>query len=183
SVATTIATQPQNENLTSLTWLLAHQKWSVASEVTWQILAPAAPDHTLQTEHCNLILEIDRLWTHYSGGRYGFEAQERVWDSLASGQSATQPTTQPATRNRSIGDRIQQFRQRVGWTANRASATATPKPIGAFPAEAPWPTDPHQPLLCGDRACTPSPTAIAAAYPSLGIIQMFDRCLEQSPQF
>lgn len=185
-VALTLATRPQNENLTSLAWLLAHQQWLIASEATWQILAQEAPTYAVQGQHCHLILEIDRLWSHYSGGRYGFSAQQRVWDSLASGSAAPSTATSAtpsAAGPGSLSDRVRQFRQRVGWTPDRPGAASAQKPIGAFPTEAPWLTDADEPWFCDDRSCAPLPAAIATAQPSLSVLQIFDHCLAQSTQF
>lgn len=182
-MALTLATRPQNENLTNLSWLLAHQQWLIASEATWQILAQEAPDRAVQAKHCHLLLEIDRLWTHYSGGRYGFSAQQRVWDSLASGSVARSTTAPVTSRPGTLSDRIRQFRQRVGWTPDRASATTSQKPIGAFPTAAPWLTDSYQPWFCDDQSCAPVPAELATAQPSLSVIQLFDHCLAKSNHF
>ncbi len=154
-VATAMASRPQNAALTSLTWLLAHQQWSIASEATWQILDSHAQDSTLFTENCDLILEVDRLWIHYSGGRYGFSAQHQIWDRMVpTGASTPEVAPEAAPSGRALRDRIQQFRRRVGWDRNHFGATPAQPPIGAFPAEAPTAQD------------------------ALMIIRSFDRCLD-----
>lgn len=55
----------------------------------------------IQSLACEDLFIIDRLWTIYSQGRFGFSVQKRIWESLGS-----------ETSDRGRG---QEFSDRVGW--------------------------------------------------------------------
>jgi GUN4-like. len=92
----------------SLQYLLASQELEKADEQTRKLVLQAAErsDNWLRKEEiqslaCEDLFIIDRLWTIYSQGRFGFSVQKRIWESLGAKKS-----------DRSRG---QEFSDRVGW--------------------------------------------------------------------
>ncbi len=92
----------------SLQYLLASQEWEKADEQTRKLVLQAAnrSDNWLRKEDiqslgCEDLFIIDRLWTIYSQGRFGFSVQKRIWESLGS--------------EKPDGARGQEFSDRVGW--------------------------------------------------------------------
>lgn len=91
-----------------LQYLLAIQELEKADEQTRKLVLQAAnrSDNWLRKEEiqslaCEDLFIIDRLWTIYSQGRFGFSVQKRIWESLGSEKS-----------DRSRGE---EFSDRVGW--------------------------------------------------------------------
>ena len=91
-----------------LQYLLAIQELEKADEQTRKLVLQAAErsDNWLRKEEiqsipCEDLFIIDRLWTIYSQGRFGFSVQKRIWESLGSEKS-----------ERSRGE---EFSHRVGW--------------------------------------------------------------------
>jgi len=73
----------------SLQYILASQKLKKADEKTRKLVLQAAnrSDNWLRNEDiqslgCEDLFIIDRLWTIYSQGRFGFSVQKRIWESL-----------------------------------------------------------------------------------------------------
>jgi hypothetical protein len=92
----------------SLQYLLASQELEKADEQTRKLLLQAAnrADNWLRNEDiqslaCEDLFIIDRLWTIYSQGRFGFSVQKRIWESLGSEKPDI--------------SRGQEFSDRVGW--------------------------------------------------------------------
>ena len=96
----------------SLQYLLASQELEKADEQTRKLVLQAAErlDNWLRNEEiqslaCEDLFIIDRLWTIYSQGRFGFSVQKRIWESLGSEKS-----------DRGRGE---EFSDRVGWHKQR----------------------------------------------------------------
>jgi hypothetical protein len=96
----------------SLQYILASQKLKKADEKTRKLVLQAAnrSDNWLRKEEiqslaCEDLFIIDRLWTIYSQGRFGFSVQKRIWESLGSEKP-----------DRSRGE---EFSDRVGWRKQR----------------------------------------------------------------
>ena len=92
----------------SLQYLLASQELEKADEQTRKLVLQAAnrSDNWLRYEDiqslaCEDLFILDRLWTIYSQGRFGFSVQKRIWESLGS--------------EKSDRGRGQEFSDRVGW--------------------------------------------------------------------
>lgn len=91
-----------------LQYLLASQEWEKADEQTRKLVLQAADrsDNWLRNEEikslaCEDLFIIDRLWTIYSQGRFGFSVQKRIWESLGSEKPDI--------------SRGEEFSDRVGW--------------------------------------------------------------------
>jgi len=91
-----------------LQYLLAIQELEKADEQTRKLVLQAAErsDNWLRKEDipslaCEDLFIIDRLWTIYSQGRFGFSVQKRIWESVSAKKS-----------DRSRGE---EFSDRVGW--------------------------------------------------------------------
>ena len=73
----------------SLQYILASQKLKKADEKTRKLVLQAANrsnnwlrNEDIQSLACEDLFIIDRLWTIYSQGRFGFSVQKRIWESL-----------------------------------------------------------------------------------------------------
>jgi len=74
-------------NYKTLQNLLAHKKWQLADQETWdlmcQILSKSLGSYLFSSDFENLPCEelqkIDQLWTKYSGGRFGFSIQTEIY--------------------------------------------------------------------------------------------------------
>jgi hypothetical protein len=96
----------------SLQYILASQNLKKADEKTRKLVLQAAnrSDNWLRKEEiqslaCEDLFIIDRLWTIYSQGRFGFSVQKRIWASLGAKKSDT--------------GRGKEFSDRVGWHEQR----------------------------------------------------------------
>jgi len=91
-----------------LQYLLAIQELEKADEQTRKLVLQAAnrSDNWLRKEEiqslaCEDLFIIDRLWTIYSQGRFGFSVQKGIWESLGAKKWDT--------------GRGEEFSDRVGW--------------------------------------------------------------------
>jgi hypothetical protein len=96
----------------SLQYILASQKLKKADEKTRKLVLHAANrsnnwlrNEEIQSLACEDLFIIDRLWTIYSQGRFGFSVQKRIWESLGSEKSDI--------------SRGEEFSARVGWLKQR----------------------------------------------------------------
>jgi hypothetical protein len=96
----------------SLQYILASQKLKKADEKTRKLVLEAANrsnnwlrNEEIQSLACEDLFIIDRLWTIYSQGRFGFSVQKRIWESFGSEKP-----------DRSRGE---EFSDRVGWLKQR----------------------------------------------------------------
>jgi hypothetical protein len=118
-------------NYSRLQRLLATKNWQAADVETRAILQrlagskgdlmfnsksvlPRIPLQELQT--------LDNLWSKASGGRFGFTAQQRIWQQVARGSGS--PKVQ-----------AERFAQRVGW--RRSQSLPQSNPIG-IPLSGTW---------------------------------------------
>ncbi len=77
-----------DEDYQQLEELLKVENWPPADELTLKILLKLANQDTvanldiLAIAHlpCEQLRTIDRFWVKYSGGRYGFSVQRRIWE-------------------------------------------------------------------------------------------------------
>ncbi|MEG4091005.1 GUN4 domain-containing protein [Microcoleus sp. Pol12B4] len=97
----------------SLQYLLVSQEWEKADEQTRKLVLQAAErsDNWLRNEDiqslaCEDLFIIDRLWTIYSEGRFGFSVQKRIGESLAS-------ETGDISRGKEFSDRVGWHKQRT----------------------------------------------------------------------
>lgn len=89
---------------------LAASQWFKAEEETRQVMLKAAGRENVGSLYIRDIEQfplldlqtIDQLWTKYSGGRFGFSIQKRIWDRVA---GDLEPTYETFCR----------FGDRVGW--------------------------------------------------------------------
>ncbi len=73
-----------------LQYLLAVQKWREADVETWvvlcEVLGKRAKSYLFQDDidslPCEDLLTIDRLWVKYSGGKFGFSVQKKIYESV-----------------------------------------------------------------------------------------------------
>lgn len=73
-----------------LTKLLDTGKWRKADEHTWEILLQIAlredegwlSPADIDNLPCTDLRTIDRLWQHYSSGRFGLSVQQQIWESV-----------------------------------------------------------------------------------------------------
>ncbi len=73
---------------TPLQDLLARKKWLDADQETWDMLCHLVnrnPGYYLNKQDianlpCDHLLKIDKLWVNYSGGRFGFSVQSRIYE-------------------------------------------------------------------------------------------------------
>ncbi|MBE9129131.1 MULTISPECIES: serine/threonine-protein kinase [unclassified Coleofasciculus] len=77
-------------NYHKLKRLLSFRQWQKADEETWVVMCQAcgkAPGYYLKTSDiqelpCEDLRTIDQLWVKYSGGRFGFTAQKRIYQQV-----------------------------------------------------------------------------------------------------
>ncbi|WP_448603814.1 GUN4 domain-containing protein [Thermoleptolyngbya sp.] len=89
--------------------LLKTQKWREADEETYRLMITTVgkeegqwfAKEDLENFPCPDLKEIDRLWVHYSSGKWGFSVQKRIWEECGS----------PMEYN----DDWEKFGDRVGW--------------------------------------------------------------------
>lgn len=70
--------------------LLREQKWRKADEETYEIILKKVNrvkegylDYKATDRlPCNLLKDLDRLWTKYSQGKFGFSVQRKIWQEL-----------------------------------------------------------------------------------------------------
>ncbi len=164
-----VAVHPQTENLSRLEQLLVDRQWQAASDATWAMIAPDGQTSDLQQVSCDLLLEVDHLWTQASSGQFGFTAQSRVWQRLVTNPSDSDPNP----------DRTDHFRQRVGWNRFAPNSPEAQNSKGYFPSDRPLVTGKVLDFGCGDPTCSTARTevkeqvsAVVEVFPAL------DRCLQ-----
>jgi serine/threonine protein kinase len=94
--------------------LLKTNKWLEADQETWKLMLKIAhreKEKWLDTSHLNSfplqdLFEIDRLWTKYSNGHFGFSVQKQIWESIGGNYFASDDTWK-------------KFCYLVGWRKNR----------------------------------------------------------------
>jgi molybdopterin converting factor small subunit len=100
---------------TKLRDLLKQQKWQEADEETANVMLQAAnrtEDRWLREEDidnfpCEDLRTIDQLWVKYSGGRFGFSVQAKIYRELGG--------------TRQYNERVwNAFADRVGWRVNKS---------------------------------------------------------------
>jgi molybdopterin converting factor small subunit len=97
--------------------LLAAGDWQQADRETIQVILSVtkAPDlesispNDVRQFPCNELHVIDRLWTNYSQGRFGFSVQAQLYQSVGGSLETT------IAQDYSV---IEQFGDRVGWRVN-----------------------------------------------------------------
>ncbi|NJK59478.1 MAG: hypothetical protein HC918_03405 [Oscillatoriales cyanobacterium SM2_1_8] len=81
-----VAVPPAANDLKQLDALLAAGSWQAANRETWDVFCrvlgkpmrtPLLPADMAQLP-CELLQQIDRLWSDRSGGKFGFRAQKQV---------------------------------------------------------------------------------------------------------
>lgn len=72
---------------------------------------------------CTDLLTIDRLWVKYSGGKFGFSVQKKIWQECGS------PT--------SVGQNWDKFCVRVGWKDAKATRYLASEELKANPQNSP----------------------------------------------
>jgi hypothetical protein len=109
---------PDIERYGQLQQLLVNGNFKEADEATSQVILETAartrdtltPEDMMQIP-CNVLRVIDRLWTNYSGDRFGFSTQLKLYHAV--GGSINTLRTQDV-------DTIRKFGDIVGWRANDA---------------------------------------------------------------
>ncbi|TAD79783.1 MAG: hypothetical protein EA001_03310 [Oscillatoriales cyanobacterium] len=163
-----VAVHPQTENLTRLQQLLADRQWQAASAATWAMLAPESRTDDLLKTECELLLEVDHLWTQASAGRFGFTVQEQVWQRLSMTPSASDPNP----------DRADRFRQRVGWDRFAPDSPEAQNNKGYFPSDKPLTTGKTLEFGCGDADCSIPRTEVEEQVSGIvGMLPALNRCL------
>ncbi len=97
--------------------LLAAGDWQQADRETIQVILSVtkAPDlesispNDVRQFPCNELYVIDRLWTNYSQGRFGFSVQAQLYQSVGGSLETT------IAQDYSV---IERFGDRVGWRVN-----------------------------------------------------------------
>jgi hypothetical protein len=97
--------------------LLAAGDWRQADQETMQVMLSVtkAPDlesispNDVRQFPCNELYVIDRLWTNYSQGRFGFSVQAQLYQSVWGSLETT------IAQDYSV---IERFGDRVGWRVN-----------------------------------------------------------------
>jgi hypothetical protein len=87
--------------------LLKAQKWKEGDQETLAVMLKAAgreeegwlSSESIENFPCTDLRTIDQLWVKYSGGRFGFSVQKRIWES--------------------VGKDYAKFGERVGWRMNK----------------------------------------------------------------
>ena len=80
----------KNVDYTQLRDLLAEGKWKEADKETLAVMLKAAGREaegdlnidSIEIFPCTDLRTIDYLWVKYSGGRFGFSVQKRIWESV-----------------------------------------------------------------------------------------------------
>ncbi|WP_063800830.1 GUN4 domain-containing protein [Mastigocoleus testarum] len=90
----------QGINYIHLQYLLKAGKWKEADKETQAVMLQATVREkeawldieSIQNFPCTDLCTIDRLWLKYSGGRFGFSVQKRIWESLGGNSNANYET-------------------------------------------------------------------------------------------
>lgn len=81
-----------NTRYAKLDALLKAQQWRQADEETYRLMITTVgkeegqyfSQEDLENFPCEDLKEIDRLWVHYSHGKWGFSVQKRIWEECGS---------------------------------------------------------------------------------------------------
>ncbi|HIK42077.1 GUN4 domain-containing protein, partial [Thermoleptolyngbya sp. M55_K2018_002] len=82
----------QNSKYQQLEALLKDAQWRKADEETYRLMITTVGKEEgqyfdredLENFPCEDLKEIDRLWVHYSHGKWGFSVQKRIWEECGS---------------------------------------------------------------------------------------------------
>ena len=97
--------------------LLAAGRWKEADrettrvmiEITGRLSIEEITPEDLQKVPCNAVMVVDRLWQHYSNGRFGFSVQLRLYQSLGGNMDTIR-----AQNN----EFLQRTTEKIGWRKN-----------------------------------------------------------------
>jgi len=162
AIAPSARSQVPGSAIANLERLLAQQQWQAASHATWKILNPRGENTAeLDPFPCATLENVDRLWTAYSNGHYGFSTQWDIWQDIAATRSTTTDNSESVWL---------QFYQRIGWdnTPQEAIAAGT---RGYFPISEWWLTGEILTFGCGDYHCTIPRTTVEETVPAWDILQ------------
>lgn len=76
---------PLSDSIQALDYALAHQKWEDGDRITSLLLCRGAKQgdflsvNDIKRLPSHLLFTIDRLWTKYSQGHFGFRVQRQLW--------------------------------------------------------------------------------------------------------
>lgn len=113
SIIATDVLIPQKINYTQLRQFLATEQWQNADRETKRILLELVgrtTENPFRLEDLGSLTAgdlhiLDRLWSEYSNGHFGYSIQQQIWQNLASDRSTPQ--------------RIEHFLHRIGWQDGR----------------------------------------------------------------
>ncbi|MBE9065867.1 GUN4 domain-containing protein [Leptolyngbya cf. ectocarpi LEGE 11479] len=126
----------QTHNLTPLLQQLDTSNWRAADAETLRLLLSIS-DRTahgwlspsdIATLDCNLLVKIDQAWTTHSQGRFGFNQQRLIWQSV--GGTVGQYTPEIAEK---FGDRVG-WRRQGQWKKYGTLNFSSQAPNGHLPA-------------------------------------------------
>ena len=201
AISPSAVSEVPNAALANLEKLLAQQQWQAASDLTWKIFNPKG-ENTVAIEpiSCTTIDSVDRLWTVYSDGRYGFSIQQQVWQEIAETRSSTREDADNSVENSADNtpedapensaedapedsaedapedsaedaDEIWSiFYDRIGWNLPTEEAIAIGK-RGYFPVSDWWLTGEILTFGCGDYYCSIPRTVIEETVPAWNIVR------------
>lgn len=105
-----VPVEEEQVDYSSLESLLQAQQWRAADEETGRILLEImgkqdsyVDPEDIEALPCEELRNIDALWAQYSDGKFGFAAQQNVWQQLRSPASSFED--------------LQRFTTRVGWAS------------------------------------------------------------------
>lgn len=172
--ATVAEKVPENvptATLADLEAQLAQQQWQAANDLTWKIFNPQH-SHTVDMEPipCTTIDEVDRLWTVYSDGLYGFRVQGEIWQEITATLN-TDDAENVAEEVPEDNDAVWPiFSDRIGGNLSPEEAIETAK-RGYFPISDWWLTGEILTFGCGDYYCTIPRTVIEETVPAWNIVR------------
>ncbi len=125
----------QEVDWTRLKTLLAAGKWQSADRETWAIMLKVCDrekegwlrDEDIENFPCSELRVLDGFWVKYSGGRFGFSVQRRIWQSVWSKEQTD------AEIHRNFGDRVG-WRVSDNWLPYKDLNFSLLAPIGHLPA-------------------------------------------------
>lgn len=121
--------------LIKLKTLVAARKWQSADRETWAIMVKVCDrekegslrDEDIEYFPCSELRTIDELWVKYSGGRFGFSVQQRIWQNLWSNEKTESEIY------KSFGDRVG-WRVSENWLPYKDINFSLLAPMGHLPA-------------------------------------------------
>ncbi|PSO52818.1 MAG: hypothetical protein BRC38_05465 [Cyanobacteria bacterium QH_6_48_35] len=129
--ASKILTSNLEVDYTPLRHLLAAGKWREANQQTHKVMLKAVGKlnpESINTLPCSDLHAIDRLWQHYSQGRFGFSAQKTIY--LKSGNQPGQDYNWEAFKR--FGDHIG-WRKEGSWRKHEELTFSLNAPAGHLP--------------------------------------------------